>query len=41
MYSQKVPLSGAIIKEKAISYAKKLNIEHLKASDGWLRRWKE
>ena len=38
--SQNVP-SGAIIQEKASPYAKELSIENFKASDGWLRRWKE
>ena len=32
--SQNVPLSGAIIQEKASNYAKELNIENFKASDG-------
>ena len=41
MLSQNVPLLGAIIQEKASSYAKELNLEKIKASDGWLRRWKE
>ena len=27
--------------EKVCSYAKELNIENLKAPDGWLHRWKE
>ena len=39
--SQNVPLSGAIIQEKASQYAKELSIENVKASDGWLHRWKE
>ena len=39
--SQNVPLLGAIIQEKPSSYAKELNLEKIKASDGWLRRWKE
>ena len=39
--SQNVPLSGAIIQEKANQHAKELSIENFKASDGWLRRWKE
>ena len=41
MRSQNVPLSGGIIQEKASIYAKELSIENFKASDGWLRRWKE
>ena len=39
--SQNVPLSGAIIQEKASSYAEELNIENFKACSGCLRRWKE
>ena len=39
--SQNVPLSGAIIQDKASQYAKELSIETFKASDDWLRRWKE
>ena len=38
MRSQNVPLSGSIIQEKASIYAKELNQENFKASDGWLRR---
>ena len=34
-------LSTAMIQEKALTVAKKLNVEHFQASDGWLRRWKE
>ena len=41
MRNQNVPLSGAIIQEKASQHAKELSIENFKASDGWLRRWKE
>ena len=41
MRSQNVSLSGGIIQEKASIYAKELNIENFKASDGSLRRWKE
>ena len=41
MRSQNVTLSGGIIQEKASIYAKEINIENFKTSDGWLRRWKE
>ena len=37
MRSQNVPLSAGIIQEKASIYAKELNMENFKASDGWLR----
>ena len=30
-----------MIQEKAVIFAKELNIENFQASDGWLRRWKE
>ena len=39
--SKNVPLSAALIQEKAIAFAKQLNVENFQASDGWLRRWKE
>ena len=41
MRSQNVPLSAAIIQEKAIAFSKEFNVENFQASDGWLRRWKE
>ena len=41
MRSQNVPLSASMIQEKGVIFAKELNTENLKASDGWLRRWKE
>ena len=41
MKSQDVPLSDGIIQEKASIYSKELNIENFKASDDWLRPWKE
>ena len=35
-----VTLSGTIIKEQALEYAKNLRINDFKASDGWLSRFK-
>lgn len=35
-----VPISGALLKEKAVLFAKELQIEDFKGSDGWLDRWK-
>ena len=40
MLSQNVPLSPAMIQEKALTFAKE-NVENFQESDGWLRRWKE
>ena len=37
--SQNVPLSGAIIQDKAGIYLQKLNIKKIKALDGRLCRW--
>ena len=41
MRSDNVPLSASVIQEKAVMFAKDLNVENYQASDGWLRRWKE
>ena len=41
MRSQNIRLSAAMIQEKAIAFAKELNVENFQAPDGWLRRWKE
>ena len=41
MRSDNVPLSASVIQEKAVMFAKDLNVENFQASDGWLRRWKE
>ena len=41
MRSQNIPLSAAMIQEKAIAFAKELNVENFQSSDGWLRCWKE
>ena len=35
-----VPIGGYIIRERALDFAKELNITDFKASDGWLDRWK-
>ena len=37
---QNVPVSGALLKEKAIRFARELQIEDFTGSDGWLDRWK-
>ena len=36
MQFQNVSLSAAIIQEKALTFAKELNVENFQASDGWL-----
>ena len=36
MQFQNVSLSAAIIQEKALTFAKDLNVENFQASDGWL-----
>lgn len=36
-----VPVSGILIKEKALYYAKELNFEKSQASDGWFRQVEE
>ena len=35
-----IPVNGPVLKEKAIQYAKELDIENFKASNGWFERWK-
>ena len=39
--SQNVPVSGVLIKEKALYFATELNFEKFQASDGWLDKWKK
>ena len=39
--SQKVPIDGIILKEKALKFAKTLGIKEFKASDCWLNKWKK
>ena len=43
MQSQNTILSAsaAMIQEKAVTFAKELNVENIQTSDGRLRRWKE
>ena len=35
-----VPVSGVVLREKALQFAKSLHLDDLRASDGWLDRWK-
>ena len=39
--SENVPITGALIREQALCFAKELNIEHFQASEGWLQKWKK
>ena len=39
--SQKSPIDGIIIKEKALEFAKALGVAEFKASDCWLNNWKK
>ncbi|XP_046562543.1 jerky protein homolog [Haliotis rubra] len=38
--SKSLPISGPILKEKAVQFAQNLDINDFKASDGWLTSWK-
>ncbi|XP_041377364.1 tigger transposable element-derived protein 6-like [Gigantopelta aegis] len=38
--SKTLPISGPILKEKALQFAEQLGIADFKASDGWLTSWK-
>ena len=40
--SENIPIQihGKIIREKALEFAKELNLEKFQASDGWLHSWK-
>ena len=35
-----VPVSGTLLKEKAVHFAKELQIDDFQSSEGWLHRWK-
>ena len=39
--AKNIPISGPIIQEKAIVFAKELEITDFKSLNGWLDRWKE
>ena len=40
MRQQGVPVSGPVLREKALSYAKEMDIKDFIASNGWFDRWK-
>ena len=40
MRRQGVPVSGPVLREKALSYAKEMDIKDFIASNGWFDRWK-
>ena len=35
-----VPVSGTLLKKKAVHFAKELQIDDFKSPEGWLHRWK-
>ena len=39
--SKNVPIGGRILQEKAMQYAKELDIVDFHSSDGWLEGWKQ
>ena len=41
LQSENVPISGPMLKEKALEFAGELNIEGFQASEGWLEKWKK
>ena len=41
MRAENVPISGSLMKEKALYFAKELSFESFQASDGWLDKWKK
>jgi hypothetical protein len=36
-----VPINGKIVQEKALQYARELEVDNFVASDGWLDKWKK
>ena len=40
MRANNLLVNGTLVEEKAIGYAKELQIEGFKASNGWFERWK-
>ena len=40
MRTSNLPVNGTAVKEKAVGFAKELQIEGFKASNGWFERWK-
>ena len=40
MRRQGVPVSGPVLREKALSYAKEMDIKDFIASNGWFDQWK-
>jgi hypothetical protein len=38
--SENIPISGPMLKEKALEFAKELGVESFQASEGWLTKWK-
>ena len=36
-----IPVSGVLIKEKALYFVKELIFKNFQASDGWLDKWKK
>ena len=41
LQNENVPISGPMLKEKALKFAGGLNIEGFQASEGWLEQWKK
>lgn len=37
---ENIPISGPMLKEKAVEFANALGVESFQASEGWLTKWK-